>query len=151
MFKELKLIITGKADPHYPDVKDTIAQLQLEDSIDLVGLVSLEDLIGLFNAATIYVCPSFYEGFGLPPLEAMACATPVAVSRAASIPEVCGNAAVYFDPHQTADMTEKMSHLLLDKDLQKSLNQKGLKHAASFDWDKTASQTFALYEKVIGA
>ncbi len=150
-FKDLKLIITGKADPHYPEVKATIAELSLESSIELVGLVSLEDLVSLFNAATIYVCPSFYEGFGLPPLEAMACATPVAVSRAASIPEVCGEAAVYFDPHNTVDMTEKMRDLLLDESLQKSLRQKGLKHAASFDWDETAAQTFTLYENVINA
>lgn len=148
-FKDLKLIITGKADLHYPEVKDTIAQLQLKNSIDLVGLVSLQDLVGLFNAATVYVCPSFYEGFGLPPLEAMACATPVAVSRAASIPEVCGEAAVYFDPHNTADMTAEITNLLLDKNLQNTLKNKGLTHAATFDWDQTAHQTFDLYKKVL--
>jgi len=94
-FKNLQLVITGKEDPFYPEVKQTIKDLNLEASIKLVGLVSIEDLVALFNAATVYVCPSFYEGFGLPPIEAMGCGTPVATSNTASLPEVCGNAAAF--------------------------------------------------------
>jgi glycosyltransferase involved in cell wall biosynthesis len=145
VFKDLVLVITGKEDPHYPEVKATIKRLNLEASIKLVGLVSLEDLMGLFNAATIYVCPSFYEGFGLPPLEAMACETPVAVSNTSSIPEVCGEAAVYFDPHHIVSMTTAIGDLLSDKDQQADLKRLGLIHAAKFSWDTCADKTFAVY------
>lgn len=145
--KDLKLVITGKEDPHYPEVKETIARLGLTDFIKLVGLVSLDDLVGLFNAATLYVCPSFYEGFGLPPLEAMACATPVAVSNTASIPEVCGEAAVYFNPHDPADMASKISDLLKDSPKQELLKLKGLKHSQTFSWDRCADKTLEVYKQ----
>lgn len=147
--QDLTLVITGKADPHYPEVKETIIRLGLEKSIKLVGLVSLEDLVGLFNAATLYVCPSFYEGFGLPPLEAMACATPVAVSDAASIPEVCADAAVYFDPHNQEDMALVISNLLKDTAQQEVLRAKGLKHAQTFSWDRCADKTLEVYKQAL--
>lgn len=145
-FKSLALVITGKEDPHYPEVKATIAELNLQDSIKLVGLINIRSLMALFNAATIYVCPSFYEGFGLPPLEAMACGTPVAVSCAASLPEVCGKAAAYFDPHNVEDMTQVLSDLLLDKDHQTQLVALGLKQIKNFSWDTCAQQTLAVYK-----
>ena len=148
-FKDLQLVITGKEDPHYPEVKATIENLNLQDSIKLVGLVPIEDLIALFNAAQIYVCPSFYEGFGLPPLEAMACGTPVAVSDAASIPEVCAEAAEYFDPHDIKDMTEVLKGLLLDSEKQAALKAKGFVHIKNFNWDTTAERTLTVYRKAL--
>jgi len=148
-FKDLQLVITGKEDPHYPEVKATIENLNLLDSIKLVGLVPIEDLIALFNAAQIYVCPSFYEGFGLPPLEAMACGTPVAVSDAASIPEVCAEAAEYFDPHDIKDMTEVLKGLLLDSEKQAALKAKGFVHIKNFNWDTTAERTLTVYRKAL--
>ncbi len=149
MLKDLKLVITGKEDPHYPEVRKAITRLGLTDSIKLVGLVCLDDLVGLFNAATLYVCPSFYEGFGLPPLEAMACATPVVVSNAASIPEVCGEAAVYFNPHDPADMASKISDLLKDEPRQELLKSKGLKQAQTFSWNLCANQTLEVYKQAL--
>ncbi len=147
-FRDLQLVITGKEDPHYPEVKETIARLKLANDVKLVGLVEINDLIALFNAATIYVCPSFYEGFGLPPLEAMACGTPVAVSNAASLPEVCGSAAMYFDPHNIADMAAVLENLLQDKTKQASLRTQGLQQAHGFSWDETAHKTYEVYKRV---
>jgi glycosyltransferase involved in cell wall biosynthesis len=95
------------------------------------------------------VCPSFYEGFGLPPLEAMACATPVVVSNAASIPEVCADAAVYFNPHEPTDMAQKISSLLKNDDLQVTLTEKGLQHAQAFSWDTCAEKTLEVYKKAL--
>lgn len=148
-FKNLILVITGKEDPHYPEVQQTIGALGLSASVRLVGLVDLEDLVALFNAATIYVCPSFYEGFGLPPIEAMGCGTPVAVSDAASLPEVCGDAAAYFDPHSVESMTEVMASLLRNKDKQQKLQRLGFAQVQNFSWDKCAAQTLEVYEAAL--
>jgi glycosyltransferase involved in cell wall biosynthesis len=148
-FKNLQLVITGKADPHYPEVKETIERLNLTNAIKLVGLVDIKDLIALFNAASLYVCPSYYEGFGLPPLEAMACGTPVAVSNAASLPEVCKDAAEYFNPHDIDDITAVLQNLLTDQHRQSQLTTLGLEHIKNFSWDSTAQQTFEVYKKAL--
>lgn len=164
----LQLVITGKEDPYYPEVKQTIAELglggknsknsrstlgaekvDLESSVKLVGLVPLEDLVALFNAARVYVCPSFYEGFGLPPLEAMGCGTVVACSNAASLPEVCGNAAVYFNPHSTEDMTAQIYALLTDPAQQKKLQQLGVQQTKTFSWDRCAKATLEVYKSAL--
>ena len=145
----LQLVVTGKEDPHYPEVKQAIEKLGLTSAIKLVGLVDFNDLVALFGSAKLYVCPSFYEGFGLPPLEAMACATPVAVSRAASLPEVCGKSAVYFDPHDTANMAQVMLSLLEDEQKLTQLSEQGPAWAGSFSWDKCAAKTLQTYQSVL--
>ena len=145
----LQLVITGKPDPYYPEVMETIEKLKLKDSVKLVGLVSQEDLIRLYGAANLYVFPSLYEGFGLPPLEAMQCGTPVVASRISSIPEVCGNAVEYFDPTDTADMSRQILKLLLDEELRTSLIRKGEQQIEKFSWDKSANETLKIYEEVI--
>ncbi|NCP67544.1 glycosyltransferase family 4 protein [bacterium] len=148
-FADLKLVITGKNDPHYPEVIETIKTHNIESSVLLVGLVNIKDLIALFNAAQIYVCPSFYEGFGLPPLEAMACGTPVAVSDAASLPEVCGKAAEYFNPHSLDDMTQVLDKLLHNREKQAALKALGLEHINNFSWDQTANKTLEVYKQAL--
>jgi glycosyltransferase involved in cell wall biosynthesis len=145
-----QLVITGKEDPFYPEVKDTIKALKLEDGVVLTGLVPEDDLIALYNAATVYVMPSFYEGFGLPPLEAMACGTPVASSNTSSLPEICGDGnAEFFDPKDVDDMAKTINKIWNDEDLQASLIEKGKEHVAFFSWKTMAEHTFELYNKAL--
>ncbi len=143
--KNLNLVMTGNPDPHYPEVQETIQKLNLTEKVRLVGLVEFEDLVNLYSAANAYVFPSFYEGFGMPPLEAMKCNTPVVASRISSIPEVCGEAVQYFDPHNIDDMAEKIINVLIDENLQKKLIKKGQQQVAQFSWDKAAEETLKIY------
>lgn len=146
---DLQLVITGKEDPHYPEVLATIGRLGLGDEVILTGLVSEEDLVQLHNGAAIFVFPSLYEGFGLPPLEAMACGTPVVASNASCIPEVCGAGnALFFDPLNVEEMAGQIEKLYKDGDLQAELIGKGMKRAAEFSWERTAAETFKLLADV---
>lgn len=148
--KNLKLIITGKPDPHYPEVKNTVKKLRLQKNIIFPGLVTEKELLKLYNKASIFVFPSLYEGFGLPPLEAMACGTPVAASNSSSIPEICGTKnAIFFNPHDTNDIAKKLYLLYKNKDLQKKLVKNGLTHAAKFSWQTTAQKTFKIITKCL--
>ncbi len=106
------------------------------------------DLPALYAAATAFIFPSLYEGFGLPVLEAMACGTPVACSRTSSLTEVAGEAALLFEPTSTAEIREAMHRLLTDTSLRESLCQRGLQQAARFSWQRTASMTLAHYRRM---
>ena len=143
---DLQLVITGKEDPHYPEVKKAIKHFALEDHVVTPGLVNSKELIHLYNGAFIYVFPSFYEGFGLPPLESMMCGTPVAASDRSSIPEVCGAENVMlFDPYTPNDIADKIEFLHNNSAKQAELIDKGMQHAMKFTWEKTHSQTAKLY------
>lgn len=149
---DLKLVITGKEDKNYPEVKNTVKELGLSDEVIFTGLVSEKELCRLYNAATITVCPSLYEGFGFPPLESMKCGTPVAASRTSSLPEVCGrDNAVFFDPYDTDDMSRKIASLYKDAALQADLIEKGFAHAAKFTWEKSSRQTYELLTHILKA
>jgi glycosyltransferase involved in cell wall biosynthesis len=143
---DIKLVITGKEDPHYPEVRDLPAKLGIEDNVIFPGLVDEDELVDLYNAASIYIFPSLYEGFGLPPLEAMACETPVAASEASSIPEVCGKGnAAYFNPNDFHDMAQIIFALYNDKGMQADLVSRGLLRVGEFSWQTMAELTHNLY------
>jgi glycosyltransferase involved in cell wall biosynthesis len=143
---DIKLVITGKEDPFYPEVKELPRELGIENHVIFTGLVEESELIDLYNAADLYVFPSFYEGFGLPPLEAMACGTPVAASEASSIPEICGKGnAVFFDPNDFNDMAQNIHALYKDKGLQEELIKKGFVRVDEFSWQTMAELTHNLY------
>ena len=142
---DLQLVITGKEDPHYPEVKKTVNKLNITEDIVFPGLVDDEELIHLYNAAFIFVFPSLYEGFGLPPLESMRCGTPVVASNISSIPEVCGEEnAIYFDPYKASDIAEKIHSLYINSAKQAKLVEKGIKYSSQFSWTTTAEETFKL-------
>ncbi|MBA4336500.1 hypothetical protein C0416_01870 [bacterium] len=148
--KKLKLVLTGKEDPFYPEVKDTISNLGELENVIRPGLVSENELLDLYTAADVYVFPSFYEGFGLPPLEAMACETPVAASNASSIPEICGkDSAVFFDPANFKDMAQNINALLKSTSLQSRLVENGIKRAKKFTWKQMAQETYNLYRSCL--
>ncbi|WP_117017282.1 glycosyltransferase family 4 protein [Aeribacillus pallidus] len=119
------------------------------NSVKYIGYVTDEELKALYEEAIGFIYPSLYEGFGLPPLEAMACGCPVIVSNVASLPEVCGDAALYVDPYNPEDIAEKMKLLLSDDKLREELRRKGLERAKMFSWEKCAKETLKVIEEVL--
>lgn len=141
-----KLVITGKEDPWYPEVKQTVRDERLEGMVRFTGLVPDEDLVLLYNGAAVYVFPSFYEGFGLPALEAFACGIPLCAAKSSSLPEICGNAAVFFDPHNPDDMAEKIASVLNDKQKADELIARGHERLKEFSWERMACETLKIYQ-----
>lgn len=139
------LVITGKEDPWYPEVKQTVRNENLEGSVRFTGLVPDEDLVLLYNGASIFVLPSFYEGFGLPALEAFACGVPVCVSKTSSLPEICALAAEYFDPNDPNDMASKIALVYNDEAKKRDLISRGFERIKDFSWKKMAKETLDIY------
>lgn len=147
--RNILLVITGKEDPFYPEVKELPKKLGIEQSVRLVGFVPEEQLIDLYNLATVFVFPSLYEGFGLPILESMACGTPVAASNASSIPEIGGDACLYFNPHDVSDIANKIATILDNTDIRTTLIEKGNLCVKPFSWQKMAQSTLSVYQSVL--
>jgi len=117
------------------------------DSVEFFGYVSESELQWLYANAALFIFPSLYEGFGLPPLEAMNHGCPVATSSAASLPEVCGDAALYFDPHDISDIASKIRTLIEDVGLQAIYRERGFERVKNFSWDNCALETLNLIHK----
>ena len=145
---QLSLVIAGAWDERYPVAKAAGVGKGLEDSVRFLGPVPGGDQAPLMSAATAFVFPSLYEGFGLPVIEAMACGTPVACANTSSLPEVVGEAAVLFDPKSTEEISRALLQILTDLDLQEALRQIGLRQAARFSWERTARETLATYRDI---
>lgn len=146
---KVKLVLAGGQGWLSDEVLATVEKLNLSEQVRFLGRVPSADLPFLYNAARLLVHPSFYEGFGLPPLEAMACGTPVVVSNVSAMPEVVGDAGVMVDPNDISEMTVGMYRVLTDDQLRAEMIHKGLARAACFSWDKAAHQTLELYARVI--
>jgi glycosyltransferase involved in cell wall biosynthesis len=146
---DYQLVIAGKKDSFHDSLEQAIADANLQDRVVFPGFVSDRELAGLYKNAKLYVFPSLSEGFGLPPLEAMAHGLPVASSNATCLPEVLGDAAVYFDPRNVSDMANAMLSVLTDEKLAKDLIKKGHTQAKKYSWKKTAKQTLDIYEKAL--
>jgi len=142
------LVLAGANGWLWEEVYETVSRLNLDDCVTFLGRVPSEDLVYLYNAARLLVHPSFYEGFGLTPLEAMTCGTPVIVSNTSAIPEVVGDAALMVDPHDIDGLTVAMWRVLTEKELREDLICKGLKRAKQFSWTKAAKKTLEVYRKV---
>lgn len=144
------LAIAGEKGWFYEEVFDTIESLRLGDAVRYLGRVPLADLPALLNGATAHVHPSFYEGFGLTPLEAMATGTPTIVSNVSSLPEVVGDAGLQVPPEDVEAWADAIYRMLSDEELRTTLSEKGLKRAAQFSWHKAAQQHLDLYHKIVG-
>jgi glycosyltransferase involved in cell wall biosynthesis len=144
------LVVAGKRGWLYGDFFAELEASPVREEVFLPGYVPDEDLPALYAGAQALVWPSLYEGFGLPVLEAMACGTPVACSGTSSLPEVGGEAALYFDPASTEHVTETLRRLLGDPDLRAELVGRGFEQAARFSWDRVAAETEAVYQALIG-
>ena len=126
-----------------------IETLGLAEMVQNLGYVPQADLPGIYSLATVFAFPSLYEGFGLPPLEAMACGTPVLTSRNSAMAEICGDAAWLVDPHQEEAIADGLACLMADADQREHLRQHGLAQATKYSWARTAQETAVVYEKVL--
>lgn len=145
-----ELVLAGSRGWLSEEVYETVEALNLSDHVRFLGRVPSQQLLYLYNAARVLVHPSFYEGFGLPPLEAMTCGTPTIVSNVSALPEVVGDAAILIDPHDIDGLTVAMWHVLTDENLRASLSTKGLKRAQIFSWKHAAQETLNVYRRVVG-
>jgi glycosyltransferase involved in cell wall biosynthesis len=124
---------------------------RLRDKVEFVGYPSDDQLVELYRNALLLVFPSFYEGFGFPPLEAMACGCPVVVSNVASLPEICGDAAYYVDPHDVESIAGGIHRVLTDEALRQGLIEKGLERSRLFSWEKSAREHIEVFEEVLSS
>jgi len=148
--EDFLLVLAGGKGWKYKHIFRLVSQLDLKDKVIFTGYVPDSDLPALYSSASLFVYPSFYEGFGLPPLEAMACGIPVIVSRTTSLPEVVGDAGVYVDPMEVEQISTAIDTVLADAQLRHTLQKRGLKRAKLFTWEKTARETLKLYRKLGG-
>jgi glycosyltransferase involved in cell wall biosynthesis len=131
-------------------VAAVVDRLGLENCVHFTGYIAEQDLPAIYNGADLFVFPSLYEGFGLPVLEAMACGTPVVTSNKSSLPEVAGDAAILIDPYDVDALANAMHRILSDPDLAEEMAAKGMIRAREFSWERTARETIAVYEQVLG-
>ena len=144
-----QLVLGGKEDPYYPEVREAWEKLGIGEDIIRTGFINQEDLPLFYSAAEIFVIPSFYEGFGLIGLEAMACGTPVVSSNKTSLPEVLGDAAIYFNPNNPEEMAEKMKLVLMDKKLYNEMREKGFRQIRKYSWEKMGEETMRIYKEIL--
>jgi glycosyltransferase involved in cell wall biosynthesis len=143
-----QLVLCGGRGWLCDDIFRLVDELKLNDLIRFTGYVEDSDLPALYSAAEVFVYPSLYEGFGLPPLEAMACGTPVVTSDSSSLPEVVGDAGVKLPPKDTAALTAALSRLLDDAALRAHYRQAALERARLFSWQRAAAETQSVYDYV---
>jgi len=136
-----QLVLVGRPGFEYERIKEMIQKYNLENWVVQPGWVDEVDIPYLYNGAKIFCFPSAYEGFGIPSLEAMATGTPILASRGGSIPEVTGEAALYFDTHSLESLEQALDQIISSEDLQKNLIQKGFERIKDFSWERTAQQT----------
>lgn len=144
-----QLALGGKEDPFYPEVKKTISELGLEKDIVCPGFIPADELCQFYNACSLFVIPSFYEGFGLVGLEAFACGAPVVSSRATSLPEVLGAASRYFNPNNHQEMARVMKKVLTDSDLREKMIESGYQRIEKFSWPRMAEETHKIYSRIL--
>jgi glycosyltransferase involved in cell wall biosynthesis len=147
--QKYKLVIVGKKGWFYQEIFESVKKHHLEDSVVFTGYVTEEEKRELLMKAFLFLYPSFYEGFGIPILEAMACGVPVITGNISALPEVAGDAAILVPPRHWQEISTSMLKLLSDRHLYEKLSHKGLEQAAKFTWEKTAEKTMELFEKII--
>lgn len=148
IFTDLKLVIAGARGWLYKDIFKAVKNSKYKKDIIFSGIIEDKDKSYLYNLAEVFVYPSFFEGFGFPPLEAMACGVPTIVSNTSSLPEAVGNGAIMVDPYNVDELAYAIRKVLEDKDLRENLIKKGLKQAKKFNWDKTAKKVLEVFYQV---
>lgn len=145
---DYKLVLTGKRGWYYEEIFKRIKDLGLKDKVVITDYVLDEDLPYLYSGARCFIYPSFYEGFGLPVLEALACGCPVITSGVSSLPEVVGESALLVNPGDKKEIVSALNKILSDKELRADLINKGLKQAQNFSWDKSAKSLLEVFNKI---
>ena len=145
IYRELRLVIIGDEISKHAAVRRAVVQTRTQAAVRFLGFVPLETLRAFYQGARVFTFPSLYEGFGLPPLEAMACGTPVVTSSVSSLPEAVGDAAVMVSPENVFAISRGIKAALLDTDLRHELRERGFQQVAKFRWERTAQQTMDVY------
>jgi glycosyltransferase involved in cell wall biosynthesis len=146
------LVVAGAKGWLFDSVFDLAKQLGLADSVLFTGGIPWADAPAFYNLAEVFVFPSLYEGFGLPPLEAMACGTPVIAANVSSIPEVVGDAGLLVNPNDAEELADALGRVLCrDAALRQDLRERGLQRAREFSWDRAARETLAVYRQAMAA
>lgn len=145
-----KLVVCGGKGwlNEYERITKIAGELGVTEHISFIGYLPDEDISAIYNLAALFVYPSFYEGFGFPPLEAMACGCPVITSNTSSLGEVVGDAAITVDPHNLEELTRAMYLVLTSAELKSKMKKQGLKRVKMFSWERSARETINVYEKV---
>jgi glycosyltransferase involved in cell wall biosynthesis len=151
VYKDLRLIIIGDTISQYPSVRQAVIKSRAEAVVRFLGFVPFDTLRCFYQSAAAFVFVSRYEGFGLPPLEAMACGTPVVSSNVSSLPEVVGDSAVQVNPENVFEIARGIKEVLLDEELRATLVRCGLEHARRFSWERTAREVLAIYREASAA
>jgi glycosyltransferase involved in cell wall biosynthesis len=149
VYRDLRLIIIGDEISKHPSVRRAVIQTRVEDVVRFLGFVPFDTLRVFYESAAAFVFPSLYEGFGLPPLEAMASGTPVVTSNVSALPEVVGNAAVLVNPENVFDIARGMREVLLDENRRNELVRRGYEQVQRFSWNQTARQVLEIYGEVV--
>jgi glycosyltransferase involved in cell wall biosynthesis len=149
-FPDLKLIIIGDDLSGHPDLRRTVIRSGVQNDVRFLGFVPIEILRIFYDVANVFIFPSLYEGFGLPPLEAMAHGTPVITSNTSSLPEVVGNAAVLVNPENVFEIMRALHRVLLDQVLRDKLKTRGYEQLKRFSWDSSVRRILKVYEEVGG-
>jgi glycosyltransferase involved in cell wall biosynthesis len=154
LFTDVKLVFAGdyQHDSFYSDYSnllELINRLRLGEKIIFTGYIGDKDLAILYNGASILVLPSLQEGFGLPAVEAMACGTPVAASKAGSLPEILGEAGRFFNPHNPADILRVLKDILFDHEIREEMSRCGLRRAKLFSWEQAAKDLLLIFNDVM--
>ena len=149
--ENVKLLIIGDEISKYATLRRAVQRHKLHKHVRFFGFVSDKTLASLYRLASVFVFPSLYEGFGLPPLEAMASGTPVVTSNVSSLPEVAGDAAVLVDPYDAIDIKEGIKRVLSDPVLREEMKRKGLQRAREFSWERSAARTREIYLETAGS
>jgi glycosyltransferase involved in cell wall biosynthesis len=145
------LVIAGPMNEGEGELKELAEKLGIEKRVVFAGFVDDLDLQALYSAAHVYACPSLYEGFGFTVLEAMACGVPVVCSTAASLPEVCGPAALYADPRNPEEFAQALRRAFVDPEVRRLLIESGRKNCQRFRWENAAQQTIAVYHEAVSS
>lgn len=145
----VQLVVAGRLDPRYPEASREVVRLGLADTVVFPGYLNDANLGALYKASDVFVFPSLYEGFGLPPIEAMTCGTPVIASDRTALPEILGDAALLIDPENPQLLAASIVRVLTDPVLAQQLGQAGLRHAARFSVRTATEQHVALYEHIL--
>ena len=148
-FPDLKLIIIGDELSKHPDLRRAVIKSRVQNDVRFLGFVPIGVLRIFYDLAKIFVFPSLYEGFGLPPLEAMAHGTPVVTSNTSSIPEVVGDAAVMVNPENVFEISHALRRVLLDQAVREKLKSRGVRQAQKFSWDDGVRRMLAVYHEVV--
>ena len=148
--ERVKLVIGGARGWLYEEIFARVEELNLTDEVLFPGYIPPDELPLWYNAAELFVYPSLYEGFGLPPLEAMACGTPVITSNVSSLPEVVGEAGLTVNPMDSKGLAEAMNQVLCDEALRQSMRERGLARAGRFSWARAARETVGVYRRALG-